>query len=99
MVESKRNISQKKRTIKRKYAGAVIYEKNILGQPFKDSQTGEYRQCISGTDDRLGSSLGLRKSLPSCSIFDGGKKSSKRTSKRTSKKKRTLSKKNKKSKK
>ena len=93
MVQSKKNLSQKKRTIKRKTAGSVILEKNILGQPFKNSD-GEYSQCISGEDDRLGASLGLRKKLPSCTIFDGGKKSNK-----TSSKKRTLSKKNKKSKK
>jgi len=90
MVQSKKNVSQKKRTIKRKYAGSVIFQTNLLGQQVKDNQTGEYKQCISGEDDRLGSSLGLRKSLPSCSIFNGGKKSSK---------KRTLSQKNKKSKK
>lgn len=94
MVQSKKNTSQKKRTLKRKIAGSVVYEKNILGQPYKDSQTGEYKQCVSGEDDRWGASLGLRKTLPSCSIFSGGKKSSKKNSK-----KRTLSKKNKKSKK
>jgi len=94
MVQSKKNVSQKKRTIKRKTAGSVIFEKNILGQPFKDTETGEYKQCVSGEDDRWGASLGLRKTLPACSIFDGGKKGNKKSSK-----KRTLSKKDKKSKK
>lgn len=75
----------KTQTQKRKYAGTVIQETNILGNPIKDT-SGENILCISGTDDRWGASLGLRKPLPQCGILSGGKKKRSKSNKKHTRK-------------